>query len=87
MTIDETGRHGMGDQLVYKAADGSFVLTGRPGALPKVVDAQQGTVTGASLLFRAGDKGDSTIVVTGAPAGQEKPQRVRIETRVRQKAE
>lgn len=87
VTIDETGRHGTGDQLVYKAADGSFVLTGRPGVLPKVVDAQQGTVTGASLLFRAGDKGDSTIVVTGAPAGQEKPQRVRIETRVRQKAQ
>jgi lipopolysaccharide export system protein LptA len=87
VTLDEPGKHGTGDQLVYKAADGSFVLTGTPSVMPKIVDAQQGTVTGASLLFRAGDKGDSTIVVTGAPAGEEKPQRVRIETRVRQKAE
>jgi lipopolysaccharide export system protein LptA len=87
VTIDETGRHGTGDQLVYKAADGSFVLTGTPTVMPKIVDSQQGTVTGASLLFRGGDKGDSTIVVTGAPAGEQKPQRVRIETRVRQKAE
>jgi len=85
--IDEPGRHGTGDQLVYEAADGSFVLTGTPAVMPKVVDALQGTVTGASLLFRAGDKGDSTIVVTGAPAGEQKPQRVKIETRVRQKAE
>jgi lipopolysaccharide export system protein LptA len=87
VTLDEPGKHGMGDQLVYKTADGSFVLTGTPTVMPKIVDSQQGTVTGASLLFRAGDKGDSTIVVTGAPAGEEKPQRVRIETRVRQKAE
>jgi len=87
VTIDEQGKHGTGDQLVYKAADSSFVLTGTPTVMPRIVDAQQGTVTGASLLFRAGDKGDSTIVVTGAPAEQEKPQRVRIETRVRQKTE
>ncbi|HZL27609.1 MAG TPA: LptA/OstA family protein, partial [Acidobacteriaceae bacterium] len=87
VTLDEPGRHGTGEQLVYKAADGSFVLTGTPTVMPRIVDALQGTVTGASLLFRAGDKGDSTIVVTGAPAGEQKPQRVRIETRVRQKAE
>jgi lipopolysaccharide export system protein LptA len=86
VTLDEPGKHGTGEQLVYKAADQSFVLTGTPTVMPKVVDAQQGTVTGASLLFRAGDKGDSTIVVTGTPAEQ-KPQRVRIETHVRQKAE
>jgi len=87
VTLDELGKHGTGEQLVYKAADGSFVLTGTSSVMPRIVDAQQGTVTGASLLFRAGDKGDSTIVVTGAPAGEQKPQRVRIETRVRQKAE
>jgi lipopolysaccharide export system protein LptA len=87
VTLDEPGKHGTGDQLVYKAADSSFVLTGTPTVMPRIVDVQQGTVTGASLLFRAGDKGDSTIVVTGAPVGEQKPQRVRIETRVRQKAE
>jgi lipopolysaccharide export system protein LptA len=84
--LEEPGKHGTGEQLVYKAADGSFVLTGTPSVMPRIVDAQQGTVTGASLLFRAGDKGDSTIVVTGTPAEQ-KPQRVHIETHVRQKAE
>ena len=56
VTIDEPGRHGTGDQLVYKAADGSFVLTGTPTVMPRIVDALQGTVTGASLLFRAGDQ-------------------------------
>lgn len=81
VTLDQPGRHGTGDQLVYKAADGSFTLTGGP---PKVVDAQQGTVTGSSLLFRPGD---STIVVSGAAEGENKPQRAHIETRVRQKPE
>jgi lipopolysaccharide export system protein LptA len=83
--LEQPGRHGTGEQLVYKASDGSFVLTGTLAAPPRIVDAQQGTVVGASLLFRAGD---STIVVAGAPAtGEQRPQRARIETRVRQKAE
>ncbi len=79
--LDQSGRHGTGEQLVYKAADASFVLTGTPGAPPHIVDAQQGSVTGAALLFRAGD---STIVVTGATAVGE--QRAHTETHVRQKA-
>lgn len=79
--LDQPGRHGTGEQLVYKAADGSFTLTGGP---PKIVDAQQGTVTGSSLLFRPGD---STIVVSGVAEGENKPQRAHIETRVRQKPE
>ena len=83
--VDQPGRHGSGDQLTYKAADGSFVLTGTPAVPSRMVDAVQGSVIGASLLFRAGD---STIVVAGAPAaGGQRPQRARIETRVRQKPE
>jgi hypothetical protein len=85
--LEEPGRHGTGDMLTYKAADGSFVLTGTPGAPPHIVDTQQGSVTGASLLFRNASGGDSTIVVTGSPAGEQRPQRARIETRVRQKSE
>ncbi len=87
--LSQPGRQGMGEQLVYKAADGSFVLTGSAGAPPRMLDAQQGSVTGASLLFRAGGgERDSTIVVAGAPAaGAERAQRARIETRVRQKPE
>ena len=82
--LDQPGRHGTGDELVYKASDGSFVLTGSLGAPPHIVDAEQGSVTGASLLFR---QGDSTIVISGAPAGEQHPQRAHIETHVRQKAE
>ena len=83
--VEQPGRHGSGDQLTYKAADGSFVLTGTPAVPSRMVDAVQGSVTGASLLFRAGD---STIVVAGAPAAVgQRPQRARIDTRVRQKPE
>lgn len=81
----QTGRRGAGEQLVYHAADGSFLLTGTAASPPQVVDAQQGTVTGTSLLLRPGD---STIVVSGATeGGGNKPQRAHIETRVRQNPE
>ncbi len=82
--LDQTGRHGVGDRLVYKAADGSFVLTGTASQPPRIADAQQGTVTGTSLLFRAGD---STIVVSGAAPGEQHTQRAHIETHMRQKTE
>jgi len=86
--LDEPGRHGTGEQLVFKAADESFVLTGTPSAPPRVVDAQQGSVTGTSLLFRVGGSAaDSTIVVSGASPGEQRSQRAHIETRVRQKAQ
>ena len=78
--MDQPGRHGTGDQLLYTAATGTYVLTGTPAIPPRIIDAQQGTVTGSTLLF--GDAG-STIVVTGdlgAPKG--KGGRVRTETHV-----
>jgi lipopolysaccharide export system protein LptA len=80
--LDETGRHGSGEELVYTAATGEYVLTGAPGKLPVIVDAQQGSVTGATLLFRSGTgAADSTIVVSGDAA---KKVRARTETEVRQ---
>jgi lipopolysaccharide export system protein LptA len=81
--LDQPGRTGTGEQLVYTAADSSYILTGTPSKPPHVVDAQQGNVTGATLLFHSGD---STIVVGGTDAGAkaEKPGRVRTETRVKQ---
>jgi lipopolysaccharide export system protein LptA len=83
--MDQPGRHGTGDQLLYTAADGSYVLTGTPAAPPRIVDAQQGTVTGATLLFT--DQG-STIVVAGDAAAAKTPGgRVRSEMNVRPKAE
>ncbi len=78
--MDQAGRHGTGEQLLYTPATGAYVLTGTPAIPPRIVDAQQGTITGATLLF--GDAG-STIVVTsvpGAPRG--KGGRVRTETHI-----
>jgi lipopolysaccharide export system protein LptA len=81
--LEQPGKHGTGEQLLYKASDQSFVLTGTPSTPPRIVDADQGTVTGTSLLFRSGD---STIIVSGAAAADEQhPQRAHIDTRVRQK--
>jgi lipopolysaccharide export system protein LptA len=78
--LDQPGRHGTGDQLLYTAASGTYILTGTPAAPPHIVDAQQGNVTGATLLF--GDAG-STIVVAGDPAAPKgKGGRVRTETHV-----
>jgi lipopolysaccharide export system protein LptA len=78
--MEQPGRHGTGEQLLYTAATGSYILTGTPTVPPHIVDAQQGNVTGATLLFT--DAG-STIVVAanpGAPKG--KGDRVRTETHV-----
>jgi lipopolysaccharide export system protein LptA len=78
--MEQPGRYGTGEQLLYTAATGSYILTGTPTAPPHVVDAKQGNVTGATLLFT--DAG-STIVVAGdssAPKG--KGGRVRTETHV-----
>jgi lipopolysaccharide export system protein LptA len=78
--LDQPGRHGTGEQLLYTAARGTYILTGTPTAPPHIVDAQQGNVTGATLRF--GDAG-STIVVAGDPAAPKgKGGRVRTETHV-----
>jgi lipopolysaccharide export system protein LptA len=79
--MEQPGRHGVGDQLTYTASTDSFVLTGIPGHPPRIVDTQQGNVTGATLLF--GQSG-STIVVAGeAVSGKAAHGRVRTETEVR----
>jgi lipopolysaccharide export system protein LptA len=83
--MEQPGRHGTGEQLLYTAADGSYALTGTAAVPPRIVDAQQGTVTGATLLFS--DQG-STIVVAGDAAAAKTPGgRVRSEMNVRPKAE
>ena len=76
--LEQPGRHGTGDQLVYTAATGESVLTGSPGHPPHIVDAQRGNITGSSLLF--GDSG-STIVVSGE-AQASNPTRVHTETHI-----
>ena len=76
----EPGRSGTAEQILYTAATDTFVLTGASGREPRIVDAQQGSVTGATLVFGASD---STIIVSGAAAGPTgRRGRVRTETTV-----
>jgi lipopolysaccharide export system protein LptA len=78
--IDQPGRHGTGEQLLYTAAKANYVLTGTPSNPAHITDTLQGSVTGATLIF--GNAG-STIVVAGeqgAPKG--KGGRVHTETYV-----
>lgn len=76
--LEQPGRRGSGDKLVYTADDKTFVLTGTKAVPPKVIDEAQGTVTGASLRFKSGD--DSVEVLSGDGS-----QRVRTETRMKPK--
>jgi lipopolysaccharide export system protein LptA len=76
--IQQPGRTGTGEQLVYTASDQTFVLTGTREAPPKVLDEAQGTTTGASLRFRSGD---DSVVISGDGTAQEK---VHSATRMRQ---
>jgi lipopolysaccharide export system protein LptA len=79
--MQQPGRHATGEQVVYTASDGMFVLTGTAAALPKVVDDRQGTVTGTSLRFHAGD--ENVVVSNGGESSA--GQRVRTETQVKNK--
>ncbi len=79
--MQQPGRRATGEQLVYTASDGIFVLTGTSAAMPKVVDDLQGTVIGTSLQFHAGD--ENVVVSNGGESGA--GQRVRTETRVKNK--
>jgi lipopolysaccharide export system protein LptA len=77
--MEQPGRRATGEQVVYTASDGMYLLTGTPAALPKVIDDQRGTVTGTSLRFHGGD--DNVVVSNGGESGA--GQRVRTETRVK----
>lgn len=81
--IEQTGRRATGQELVYTAADETFVLTGSKAAPPRMVDEARGTITGGSLRFRSGD--DSVFISGGeVPAAVGQQGRVHTETRVRQ---
>jgi lipopolysaccharide export system protein LptA len=79
--MEQPGRQATGEQLVYTASDDTYLLTGTPTMLPKIVDDQRGIVTGTSLRFHPSD--DSIVVSNGGEAGA--GQRVRTETRVKNK--
>jgi lipopolysaccharide export system protein LptA len=80
VVVDQPGRKGTGDRLVYTASDGVYVLTGTKSAPPRVVDEAQGTTTGAALRFRSGDDSVEVLGSTDAKAGG----RVHSETRMKQ---
>jgi lipopolysaccharide export system protein LptA len=77
--LEQPGRNAVGEQLIYTAADGMFVLTGGAGAQPKVFDETRGMVTGTELRFHTGD--ESIVISNGASS--ESGLRVHTETRVK----
>ncbi|MGI4828484.1 MAG: hypothetical protein ACRYFU_09890 [Janthinobacterium lividum] len=75
--LKQPGRTGSGTQMTYTAATSSFVLTGTPLAPPRIHDAQQGLVTGATLVFGGAD---SSIVVAGMHASGKSAGSTRVHT-------
>ena len=61
--VDQEARKGAGEKLLYTAADGKFVLSGRTGAPAQMTDSVHGAVSGASLIFT--NRGDSVEVDGG----------------------
>ena len=64
--IEQPGRRGTGDHLVYTAGDGIFVLTGSALRPPRLEDRQKGMITGESLIFRSRD---DKVEVGGGQSG------------------
>jgi lipopolysaccharide export system protein LptA len=62
--LTSAGRRGTGEQLVYTAATGEYVLTGTATELPRMTDPTRGVVTGQMLIFRSRD--DSISVEGGS---------------------
>ena len=49
--IEQGSRKAAGNKLVYTAAEEKMVLTGTPGKLPSIFDAERGQISGDSLTF------------------------------------
>lgn len=74
VVLTSQGRRGQGEQLVYTAETGEYVLTGTAGTLPRLTDPARGSVTGGSLIFNTRDDsvrveggGKKTVTETMAP--------------------
>jgi lipopolysaccharide export system protein LptA len=63
VVLEQPGRRGTGEKLLYTAQDGKFVLTGTSSTPPHLYDQAHGTVTGDSLIFNTQD--DSVSVAGG----------------------
>ena len=62
--LQQPGRIGSGDRLVYTAATDRYELTGTASSPPNVTDSLRGSVSGTSLIFYG--TGDS-VEIAGAP--------------------
>ncbi len=63
--MQQPGRRGTGQKLVYTAAEEKFVLTGGPpSGPPNIFDAEHGTTTGNSLTFYSRD---DRVLIQGGP--------------------
>ncbi|MGC2400442.1 MAG: LptA/OstA family protein [Acidobacteriaceae bacterium] len=60
--VRQPSRKGTGEELIYTAADGKFVLTGTGTAPPHLSDEVRGSVTGNALIF---NERDDSVVVSG----------------------
>jgi lipopolysaccharide export system protein LptA len=63
--LRQPSRKGTGEELIYTAADGKFVLTGSAAAPPHLSDEVRGSVTGNALIF---NDHDDSVVVSGGPS-------------------
>jgi lipopolysaccharide export system protein LptA len=53
--IQQGARKAVGNQLIYTGDEQKFVLTGGPGRVPSIFDAEHGKITGDSLTFFSHD--------------------------------
>ncbi|MGZ4888268.1 MAG: LptA/OstA family protein [Candidatus Angelobacter sp.] len=72
--IEQGGRKASGNKLVYTAADEKMVLTGTPGKLPSIFDAERGQISGDSLTFFTHD--GRVLVGRGETSQTEFPNRI-----------
>ena len=82
VVIRQPGRVASGQQAVYTAAEDEFLLTGTPASPPRITDDVSGSITGATLRFRAGD---NSVTVDGKAVGFPGSPDGRVHTRARVK--
>jgi lipopolysaccharide export system protein LptA len=66
VSLEQAGRKGTGERLVYTTESGLFVLSGSASSPPRLVDPERGTVTGDALIFNSHD---DSVSVSGGRSG------------------
>lgn len=70
--LQQPGRSGTGERLLYTESDNRYELTGTPAKPPAIQDSLRGSLTGTTLIFHGAD---DSVEVTG-----EQGRRVHTET-------